>query len=283
MPHTQSPFFPLDDVSVRRVKRVRQLSGPLFKNSWMSINKREFAMQVEHVGSFYACDGREVEYAPADGATTASIELYLNGSVYGAILHQRQILPIHGSSFILNGRGIMICGDSGAGKSSITTSFCLNGAEFLTDDVTPITIRDKISHILPFSDRPKLWKHSLEQFSQDTASFSPVSPGEEKYYVPIKRDRVESYPLSYIFMIGVGDDIDEVHFDPLEGASVVTALRDEIYRLEFLNVLPKAEANYFQQLIDVSRSVPAIRVIRPENIPIEKMRNQLEKYLSLHL
>jgi len=36
----------------------------------------------------------------------------------------------------------MICGDAGAGKSSLTASFCLEGAEFLTDDVTPLLFRD---------------------------------------------------------------------------------------------------------------------------------------------
>src|SRR5512133_2921112 len=117
------------------------------------MNQRDYALQVKGLADFYACDGREVEYAPAEGADPNSIELYMNGSVYGAILHQRQILPFHSSSFIYKDTAVMICGDARAEKSSLTASFCLNGAEFLTDDVTPVIFRDGIPYVQALSDR----------------------------------------------------------------------------------------------------------------------------------
>ncbi|MBW6480992.1 MAG: hypothetical protein K0B37_16295, partial [Bacteroidales bacterium] len=92
------PSFPVTDIMLRRVETPRKVSAPAFANHIWQINQYEFAMQVEGVGSFYACNGNEVEYMPAEGAAKESLELYLNGSVYGAILHQRNILPLHGSS-----------------------------------------------------------------------------------------------------------------------------------------------------------------------------------------
>lgn len=279
-----SPSFPLDDVTIRKVAKPRQPAEPLYTNHWMKISKTEFFMRVDHVGQFYAARGNEVEYAPEKNTTKEAIELYLNGSVYGAILHQRNILPIHGSSFIFKNRGVMVCGPSGAGKSSLTTSFCLAGSEFLTDDVTPLVFPDenKTPHILPFSDRIKLWDDSLEQLALENSTLPPISPGEKKYYYTLKKKKVAPYPLHAIFMIEPGNS-GRAGFEPLPRTRIIPALRDEIYRLEFLTVLPRAESEYFQQLVSVSRFVKAVRVSRPDEIPIETMRQHLEDYIETEL
>jgi len=59
-----TPYFPLDDVEIRRVPATRTIAEPLYTNNWMSINKSEFSMQVEGAGRFYARDGKSVEFSP---------------------------------------------------------------------------------------------------------------------------------------------------------------------------------------------------------------------------
>lgn len=106
-------------------------------------------MNVEDVGWFYASGGNYISIVPNPEVNDTTIELYLNDSTYGAILHQRKIMPIHGSCFEYDGKGVMICGESGAGKSSLTATFCKNGANFLTDDVTPLVFSNEVPLILP--------------------------------------------------------------------------------------------------------------------------------------
>ncbi|NBC04335.1 MAG: hypothetical protein GVY20_11600, partial [Bacteroidetes bacterium] len=172
--------FPLDDVEIHEVDKTREVQKPIYSNNWMSINPDEFSMTVENVGSFYAGGGNRIEYSPNEKADESSLELYMNGSIYGAILHQRQILPLHGSSFIYDKSGVMFCGDSGAGKSSLTTSFCLNGADFLTDDVTPILFKEEKPHIWPKSGKIKLWDDSLQQFKKEKRQLTKIRPEDEK-------------------------------------------------------------------------------------------------------
>ncbi len=198
--------FPVGDVIPRKVREVRRVSDPVYADSSLMISQHEFSMEVEKVGSFYACNGSEVEYAPVRGATQASLELYLNGSVYGAILHQRGILPLHGSCFAWHGSGIMLCGESGAGKSSLTAAFCMAGAEFLTDDVTPIVILDGKPFIIPLSDRIKLWEDSLQQLNRDKSGLTAICPGEKKYYFPMEKGNHRNFPLHRVFIIEVTED-----------------------------------------------------------------------------
>jgi hypothetical protein len=274
-----NPVFPLSDVILQRVTETRKVLEPLYADSFWQINQQEFAMQVQTVGDFYACKGCEIEYAPAEGATQASVELYLNGSVYGAILHQRNILPFHGSSFVWNGAGILLCGESGAGKSSLTAAFCLAGAEFLTDDVTPVIFKDDQPHIIPLSDRIKLWNDSLQQLNQENSSLNAIYPGKDKYYFPMHNGFHKSYPLNRIFLIEVTVS-EEIEVRLLSGVELFTALRNEIYRWEYLAAMPENEIDYLRKLLNISQTVETGKVMRPGNITIGTMVEFLKEKLN---
>ncbi len=271
--------LPVTDIEFRKVKTTRSVMFPLYSGSQWQLNQSEFAMQVEGVASFYVCNGREVEYAPVDGATRESIELFLNGSVYGAILHQRNILPLHGSSFIRNGESIILCGGSGAGKSSLTAAFCMNGAQFLTDDVTPVVFSKGKPLIMPLSDRIKLWGDSLQQLNQNKNNLTAIHPGEDKFYFPMKKSQYMNYPLHKIFIIELSG-LEGVKILRLNGIEAFTALRNEIYRWEYLVAMPETETGYLEKLLTISRLVTITKVTRPANMPIEKMSDFLSDYID---
>ena len=263
--------FPLSDVALIKVGEARRVQKPEYANNHWQMNQNEFAMQVDEVGNFYACGGNRVEYAPEDGASRASLEVYLNGSVYGAILHQRRILPIHGSSFVEKGLGIMLCGESGAGKSSLTAAFCLDGAEFLTDDVTPIVFKNQLPEILPLSDRIKLWQDCLKQLERKEESLVPIWDGETKYYFPMEKNIRHSVPLKQVFIIEAGDN-EQVEHSPVTGVKAFSAIRNEVYRWEYLSAMPESEKRYLEQLIIMSSRLTITKVKRPAGISVKEMK-----------
>ena len=271
--------FPLADVEIRKVSEPRRVIEPLYTESYWQMNQDEFAMQVDGVGSFYACNGSEVEYTLADGAAMNEAELYLNGSVYGAILHQRKILPMHGSCFRHNGIGIMICGDTGAGKSALTASFCLNGAEFLTDDITPVILRQEVPIILAMSDRIKLWGDTLQQLEKSTEGLQSIYRRTEKYYLPVRGADGDAFSLDMVLIIEVGSN-KRVEFEELNGAHKLTALRGEIYRPEYLQGMPENEPVYFNSLLGISRCSRIIKVRRPEEIRIMDLHDAILEYMK---
>ena len=270
--------FPLSDVTLMKVDEPRRVQKPEYADSYWQINQNEFAMQVDEVGNFYACGGNRVEYAPADGASRASLEVYLNGSVYGAILHQRRILPMHGSSFIEKGMGIMLCGESGAGKSSLTAAFCLDGAEFLTDDVTPIVFKNQLPEIMPLSDRIKLWQDCLKQLERKEESLVPIWEGETKYYFPMEKNMRHSVPLEQVFIIETGD-FEQVEHSPVTGVEAFSAIRNEVYRWEYLPAMPESEKRYLEQLIIMSSRLRITRIKRPKGIGVKEMKAILRELI----
>ena len=277
-----TPYFPLDDVDVQRVPNTRTIAEPIYTNNWMSINEKEFFMQVEGAGRFYARDGKSVEFSPTEQASTPTIELYLNGSVFGAILHQRQILPIHGSSFAKGGKGFIISGESGAGKSSLTTAFFLNGDDFLTDDVTPIVFKNDKPQILPFSDRIKLWDDSLAQFQKKSESLKKITPYEEKFYYPVSRSHSEKIPLRALFIVEP-KEVQKPEFRQLDKTLTIPALQNQIYRYGFLAGMPHLKAVYFHQLVSIGKQIPVIQIERPLKISISEMHNLMDDYIEKEL
>ncbi|MFQ3174397.1 MAG: hypothetical protein ACI8W0_001516, partial [Flavobacterium sp.] len=211
-------------------------------------------------------------------ATNANIELYLNGSTYGAILHQRKIMPIHGSCFIFNNKGIMLCGNSGAGKSSLTASFVLDGNEFLTDDVTPILTLNNKPFIWTMSDRIKLWEDSLKQLNQNKEGLHKIDPDTEKFYYPLNSYKDSTFMLNHIFLIEIHEK-STIAFQEIKGAEKVTALRNEIYRLEYLQGMPENESLYFEKLVQISKKIKITKLYRPKDILIEQTQQQLKNYL----
>ena len=271
--------FPLKDVNIEISDSSIQVENALYDDGFYRLNQNEFSMHVEDVGSFYASGGNYISLVLNPKASIANIELYLNGSTYGAILHQRKVMPMHGSCFVYDNKGIMLCGESGAGKSSLTAAFALDGNDFLTDDVTPVLFTNEQTFIWTMSDRIKLWEDSLKQLKQNKEVLDKITPDTEKFYYPIESYKHSNYRLNHIFLLEKHDSTSIV-FQEIEGAEKIIALRKEVYRLEYLQGMPENEAHYFKNLVQMSKNTRITKLYRPTNIPIERTKSEIEKYLK---
>jgi len=272
-------LYSLDNVTLYRVATVRPIVKPLCCLSDRQMNEREFALQAEGVGSFYACDGKRVEYSVADGADPDWVRLYLNGQVLVALLHQRKIINFHASSFIHNGKGIMILGETGAGKSSLTASFTLNGAGFLSDDLTAVTFRESKPSILPLYKEIKIRENTVEQLKISRARLTGAEAGTGKNYLNVEQAGVKDYPLNTIIMIGIGATTTPEFYIP-EPAERFSLLRSEICSWEILAGMPDTEADYLSQLLQIVHRTKFVRVVRPAEIEIKRLKGAIERYLE---
>jgi hypothetical protein len=272
--------FALKDVEIKITSQKKNIISPLFTDEWHQVNQNEFTLDVERVAWYYARNGNYIEIYPYDGFDKNTLELYLNGSVYGAILHQRTILPLHGSSFIYNKEGIMVCGESGAGKSSLTAAFCLNGANFLTDDISPVAVNNSQPIILTLSDRIKLWDDTLFQLNLQKEGLEKIDTDAEKFYFPMDTSNLDQYLLNRVFILEIHDEI-SVEFQEIKGAEKLTSIRNQIYRLEYLQGMPQNESAFFKTLADVSNNVTVTRIKRPAEIPVQQLMDLLKKQIAL--
>lgn len=110
--------------------------------------------------------GELVEWRPGP-AWTGQLPLPFFSTVTAMLLAWRGGIPIHGSAVEIDGRGVMICGKSGHGKSSIAAGLVAAGGRLISDDLS-LMIPDETGAELA-AGRPAVRLHD------DTAGYLPAA------------------------------------------------------------------------------------------------------------
>lgn len=190
-----------------------------------------FLFKIDHVAIFQVLDGRFIHIHPLLGANIDQIRLYVLGTCFGAILIQRNVLPLHGSAVVIDGEAYGIVGNSGAGKSTLASAFVQRGYELVTDDVMAIRFHsDHTPFISPAYPQQKLWEQSLNQFGMEARKLQPIVNRESKYFVPIARFHENPVPLKGIFELNIGEELQSVTMENCNKLEKIHKLLKHTYR-----------------------------------------------------
>lgn len=257
-------FLPATRVEIK--PNIDELGEPdqcILTRQHLKSNETDFFLDVKNVARYRVQNGEKVSICPYENADDASINLFLEGSVLGAVLHQKQLLPFHGSSFEYKNKGIMICGRSGVGKSSVTAAFCQNGAKYINDDISPVNVDKDKTLILPYKTRIKLWDDALKKLSIENNDLEKIRPQMEKFYLTMGNENDSNYVLNQIFILTTHNK-DEYEAAELSGIEKYKALRKQIYRKVYLKGMPETEKAYFKNLFLLANKVKVMVIKRPQ-------------------
>ncbi|MFF2481813.1 aldolase [Paenibacillus sp. NPDC058071] len=149
--------------------------------------------------------GRTIEIMPEPGIDDRDLRLYLLGICFAVLLFQRRIVPIHGSSVLIDGKAYVVMGDSGAGKSTLTAALLQAGCQMLSDDITPLSMVAGTHVPTAHSSFPrqKLWTQSLDYFGMDSGNYARIMAEYDKYDVPAEKGfHGGTAPLGGLFELG---------------------------------------------------------------------------------
>ncbi len=217
------------DVEIR-VGTVPQLTdkvigrSPIYESS-----VRQVRYDIENVARFLVDDGKQIIIEPYPEAASSSVRAFLLGTVFGAILHQRGILPLHASAIVTDKGAVLFCGTSGAGKSTLAASFRQRGYLMLADDiVATIKTADNQLMTIPGFPHQRLWSDSLE-YLQDANEYPQVRPNLDKFVVPIHDAFVQTpTPLRAIFTLERAN-VEHAVAEPLTGLAKINKLHFYTY------------------------------------------------------
>lgn len=266
--------FLLKDVSISIVSQIEPVVNATYKDSFVQLNTEQFQIHIPEIANIGAYNGNSIQIEILGSMNQATIELYLNGSVLGAILLQRNQLAMHGSSVSYNGKGILFCGESGSGKSTLTFGLSRESDfEFLTDDITPIQTSDEVIEIEAISERLKLWTDSLNAFKVDSSELVPVRKDLDKFFFETKSADIR-VPLRYLFFLEISDT-SEITIEKMKGAEIIPALLDNVYRCEYLSGLKATELSYFEKHAQIASIVDCYKLSRPKDIDPKLVMNKI--------
>lgn len=224
---------------------------------------------------FAVREGREIIVHEAPDADHDFVRLMLQGSPFGALLHQRGLLALHGCTAVIDGKAVSVIGLSGAGKSTLALALMRRGHALFSDDVAAIRVDAQGIFALPSFREAKLWGDSAERFTD--ANLRPLWPGIQKFSMPLPALELAEAPLAAIINLDLGDGaVIEVH--PVGGAQRLAVLLRNTYRANFLRALGKSQSNY-AAASKVAQTLPMWRINRPRkpHMMLEELVDQVER------
>lgn len=237
------------------------LSGVDIPEDAFLIDKNEVCFLVPDVARFRITNGKLIEVDAVPGCAESLLAVYLMGSCMGAILHQRGLMPLHGSCVTDGQRSVLITGDSGAGKSTLAAEFLSHGWRLLTDDVSVIKDIGGTPVVQSSYPSQKLWQDSLEHYSGQLERIHSLyaEDDREKYGVSVTDlFYTGAAPLSRIVRLIPADA--ECSIQPVEGFARADQLMRNTYRPYM--IVGDDRQLHFQRCVTLSMKVPMSLAVR---------------------
>lgn len=244
----------------------RFINHPIFTTTWWQISKKEFYMYIKDVGHYYVSNGTSIIIEPDAGSDIDYIKVFLLGSALGLLMFQRNILAIHGGTIEIGGQGIILTGQTGAGKSTLNSAFRKEGYNFLSDDVSALG-KDETKNIVihPAYPHAKLCSDTMIKLGYNLDNFNLlIDQKRKKYSVPLGKTFVNhNVRLLRIYEISEAD-VECVEIIEVLGIEKIKLLLRNIYRIEISKYLG-LDSNYINQCLDIAQNIPVYKLIRPSN------------------
>lgn len=238
------------------------LENPIARGRHYQVSARQFLLDIPGVARYLVVGGGSISIDIHPAATLREVRLFLLGSAFGALIHQRGLLPIHGSAVNINGSAVIIAGPSGAGKSTLAAAFAKRGYTILTDDVSVTEHRsDGSSRVHPGYPQMKLWADSIQHLELLTAREQEIRPRVNKYNIPIGSFATEALPINRIFILSP-DEIGTPICNQLAGVEKFQSLAANTYRFNFIVGGPQKRA-HFERVAKLAAFIPVFRIHRP--------------------
>jgi hypothetical protein len=217
------------------------------------------------VGRYRITGGHEIVVEPWPDVPERNVRLFLLGSAFGALLHQRGLLPLHANAVEIAGKAIAFMGPSGEGKSTLAAAFHDRGHRILADDVCVIDLDAAPRPLVrPGLPRLRLWKDSIEHSGRDPSDYDRSYAGNEmfdKYDVPLEPSATVTAPVELAAAYLLARD-DTFGISRLTGVPAADAVFANTYRGAFVSTA-KQEHSHWTACVRLVRSVPVYQVSRP--------------------
>jgi hypothetical protein len=246
------------------------LAEPTLNGPFLSIDRTGNArFEFKGVASFLMRNGNHITVDPQMPVDAPDIGLFLLGTVFGVLCHQRGELPIHGSCVNIAGRAVIFAGDSGCGKSTLAAALLAQGHRLLADDVTLVRPADRKdwSHAeaIPTFPRQKLWLNSLAALNLSPGRRLRSRADMDKFEFAVG-DAFHSEPLP-LAMICHLHEARLPNLPPLQrlrGEASLDAIRAVVYRLRAGQQLDRG-TRLFASCAALAAGIPQYRLLRPSH------------------
>lgn len=226
------------DVTIRLGAVPPSLEGAHTARATFDIAGDLFLLRIPGIARFLLTAGREMRVEAERGATLSDVAIFITGSVFGILLHQREQVVLHASAVRVGTRAVLFCGASGAGKSTMAAALGQRGYAMLTDDFCAVTIgASGVPQAQSDGRLLKLWARSVEKLDLGARRGTAVRPGLEKFYVEPHAPNEDALPIGAVYVLRETRSSMQDGIEALNLAVAARQVRRNAYRQRMVRLL----------------------------------------------
>lgn len=253
------------DISIEYGEPSEDLISKFKDECTFLIAKDNIVFDIKGIGTYGVYNGNLINYKSYEGADPYYVKIFITCSCIGFIMIQRNKLAIHGGAVSINDNAIIITGDKGAGKSSLTTGLRKYGYELISDDIASIDFTNNIV-VNPGFPYQKLCTDAVLNMGYNIDEyFSFMSDTKRKYVIPVTEHfKMSDTKLAAIFEITKGD-LEKVSIEEVSSSEKLEKIIECIYRIEYIDLLGGMKPQLFKKCIILAKNIKFYKITRPVN------------------
>jgi hypothetical protein len=268
-PKDNTPIENTSDVKITYCYEEEEVI--LRKAHQLKYNLLLFNFYIKDVGIYHVKEGKEISLELMKSANKQDITCYLLGTAFGFLLIQREVVAVHGSCVSIDNFGIIISGDSGAGKSTIATKLFRKGFDFIADDVCALTIQSDDIMVQLAYPQQKLCKDAAISEGYPLDSLIYLDEERDKYAIRLhntNRFQLETH-LGFMVVLNRSKDVSNVSVRLLSSYEKLNIFLHNIFRYELLQTLG-INPSFMKNIIDIVNGIQIYYLVRPDGLETQE-------------
>jgi hypothetical protein len=241
-----------------------EFQNPVTQSSGYQAGPEGLLLRINGVGRYLVRDGNRIVVAPDPEAREHDVRVFLLGTCFGALLHQRGALVLHASGIGTPAGAVLLAGHSGAGKSTLLAEFLRRGHKMMVDDVCAVfpTADGDGLFVQPSYPRTRMWADAAEQLAVDTTGLQRTRSHMDKYERQLPAQFWDQPATVRRIYHLAGAQGDEFLLRRVPQMVVLPLVVAHTYRQVFLDGFDMRR-QHFDLASQIARTVPVVQIVRP--------------------
>jgi len=213
------------EMRVRLARVPESIAGEIYSDGCFRLSQDAFLFTTEGGVRFHYRRGEGVSADLPGAHSEDEFQLYLWGTVFGAVAWLNGFFPLHASAVEIGGRAVAFTAPSGGGKSTLAAALSEVGLPHVSDDTLPLAMIGRQIVAVPDRKPLKLWRGSIELTGLAADKAIDLLPG--KFYARPRNKCDQALQLTDLVVLVRGD---RISLAPIVGAAKLTELAEAMYR-----------------------------------------------------
>lgn len=214
----------------------------------------------------YCVEKDVITIHPFENAVNSDIKCFILGSSFGYCMILRRMVVLHGGAVSKNGKGVIVTGESGAGKSTVSDALLSDGYLFVADDVCALSDLGNKTHINMAYPQQKLCKDAALKKGYDLSQLIYIDEERDKYAIRLKDGYLkDGIDFDYLFELALSDE-KEVSFRQVSGHEKLMLIMRNIFRGEGGFAYWGVPPEYMKMCLKVASSIQVYQIARPKDV-----------------